>query len=187
MLGEILDKSTEGIISWLGMFKRLFLDHNHDGLNSLKIDDSFGFHKIYIDSSGVTITGADNEKTIFTQTITGGILKTNNAIRFKIYIKEFDSDADAGNVLKLKFGTTTLVELTFTGVTEDDRVGIIEGILVANGATNAQKAMLDFMISNSTADDAKMMHVYASGTATEDSTNSLPLTVTWEFNGSRCV
>lgn len=54
MLGEILDKSIEGVIDWLGQFKRLFLDHDHDGANSKKI----GTDADYVDkTTDQTIAG----------------------------------------------------------------------------------------------------------------------------------
>ena len=40
MIGNILDKTINGLVKYIETFVRIFLDHNHDGINTSEISSS---------------------------------------------------------------------------------------------------------------------------------------------------
>jgi hypothetical protein len=54
MLGEIFDKTIDGVIDYINNLKRLYLDHDHDGLNSKTVSNKSEVVDI---ASAQTITG----------------------------------------------------------------------------------------------------------------------------------
>lgn len=105
-------------------------------------------NKIAIDTTEVTFAdgngggGAGVEQTLFSKTIPGGILSTNNAIRFKIYLRDVNIDTAAGAlVFKVKYGGTTQLTVTMPAGNNDatDLRGWFEGYILGDGSTSVQK------------------------------------------------
>lgn len=149
--------------------------------------------KITVSTTEVTFTNGDGgagagvEQTLFSTTVPAGTLGTNNAIRFKIFIRNgnFNGTTDVW-VFKLKYGGSTLV--TTTMGTPSNAItnchGFLEGYIIADGATNVQKATVDGMFSQydgeTTADAAvgyDKVHLGQIGTGAIDSTINQTLAV----------
>jgi hypothetical protein len=105
--------------------------------------------KIYLSTTEVTFTngdggsGAGTEHTCFSTTVAGGILSTNGGLKLKMYIQSGNiATADNAWTIRLKYGGSTLV--TLTSFTNSNAVtgleGYFEGYILADGATNTQKA-----------------------------------------------
>jgi hypothetical protein len=151
--------------------------------------------KIYVDYSTTEI--ANNtavETNIFSQTVTGGLLGTNNVIRFKIYVSNFSVDSDAASdpVFRFKYGATTLATATFTQGDGNPMSGWIEGALFASGATGTQKGTMTshFWTDRNTASGALSTNAIwdiREGTATEDSTADKTLAVSIQWGSAQIV
>ena len=150
--------------------------------------------KIEIDATEVTVAGGAGETTLFDVSIVGGTLSTNNGIRFRIEVSDLDlgAESDENLILKLKYGATTLATLTIAvgGVAISNLKGYIEGTLVADGATNAQKGFIHLYASGSeiegeteTAVTLSKASGTANGTAAEDSTAAKTLAITATVGG----
>ena len=148
--------------------------------------------KIVTDTTEVTVGNSNTETTLFTTTIAGGTLSTNNAIRFKLWISDMDATGSGNFDLRIKYGSTTMTASTMLeeGVLDDTNfAGWLEGYLVADGSTSAQKCATTMILNqnNSEIDEDTTVHlskvmVSSSGTAVEDSTGDLSLAVTWEWD-----
>lgn len=104
--------------------------------------------KIAIDTTEVTFTdgnggaGAGTEQTLFSKTIPAGTILANNAIRFKIYLRDVNIDTAAGALIfRVKYGGTTQLTITIPSPNNDssDMRGWLEGYIIGDGATNTQK------------------------------------------------
>jgi hypothetical protein len=138
--------------------------------------------KISIQTNQVVVAGA--ETTLYTTSITGGTLGTNDGIRFSIMLSEIALTDNTGNLtIRLKYGATTLC----TAILNNDDSsawtfqGYIEGMVLANGATNAQKGMLTIISGNGEVDTGTIPDTVSFqdyGTSAEDSTTNKNLVIT---------
>lgn len=153
--------------------------------------------KIYISTTEVTFTdgnggaGAGSEQTLFSTTIPKGLLGTNNAVRFKVFFRDAHSNGSASAwVLKVKYGGSTQLTMDSGSPSShltDDMAGFLEGYIVADGATNAQKisATLDLkpndseVTANASVEMSKMfMWKHAAGAIDSTLEQTLVITLT---------
>lgn len=116
-----------------------------------------GGSKIDATTTEVTHANSTTETNLFSATVTGGTLSTNNAIRIRAYISNFSQDAAFGDLaVNLKYGGTTVASFglddSSLGSDISGLKGWIEGYVVADGATNAQKGVLTGHLSTNTAE-----------------------------------
>lgn len=140
--------------------------------------------KIDVNTTEVQITNSSTETTLFSVSIPGGTLGTNNAIKFRLNIEDFDK---GGRTLtfNMKYGSTTVATMVTDGDVFTNGAGYLEGYLVADGATNVQKASFHSRILNGGGGTGTAQAVFEfsdNGVAAEDSTGALALTVTGKFN-----
>lgn len=154
--------------------------------------------KIYISTTEVTFTdgnggaGAGSEQTLFSTTIPGGLLSTNNGIHFKIYIGAIDmAQAAASYTFKVKYGAATQLTLS-NGASPNDMVttqgglgGYFEGYILADGATNTQKitgvidlAQNDGENAADTSVGVSKHHMFGTAAGAIDSTANQTLAIT---------
>lgn len=152
-----------------------------------------GGTKLFIETTPVSFTASVAETTLFTTPVTGGVLGTNDAVRFRIYLSELDTNAADTLTLRFKYGATTVattvVNMTVTGT---NAKGYIDGLLIANGATNAQVASLTINVDKDVSTNPVVgatteltrIHVSEEGTAAVDSTVVQNLVVTAQFSSN---
>jgi hypothetical protein len=135
---------------------------------------------------------ADNtttETTIFQESIAAGILGTTNAVRFKLYISNISTKGNSETMtFRMKYGSTTICTFASAaaGGAQTDFQGFIEGVLIANSSTSAQRGTMFLNLSQSSTDFDEdystatqcFIHDLITGTAAEDSTGALNLTLT---------
>jgi len=120
-------------------------------------------------------TNDNTEKTFFQFSVPGGTLEDDNIILVEWRVN-FDNDTGSNRSVnhKFKYGSTTMQSGNTsrpTGLDEDTTVTML---LRPNGGTGAQKSRAHYSSGN--------MSVGASGTATEDSTGDLNITVTGQMS-----
>lgn len=147
--------------------------------------------KQYIYSTDVTIANTVTETALFTTSIAANTLGTNNGVKGRLYIGAFDFDAGHTFTVKLKYGSTTVVTMTITeNAASAAMSGWLDFILVGDGGTSAQQAhILGYMSSsnNSTVDVTpgdNHVVLTGTGTATEDSTGALNLSITGQWSNA---
>ena len=142
--------------------------------------------KVYVDTTSIS-NSTNAETTIFSTTLPGGVLGTNNAVIAKVFFSAVNGDG-AGNTtltLKFKYAGTTHTE-TCTIHTSGAEAGTWEGQLLASGATNTQVLTQHFFAmtkGGGRTDGANTVHwTEANGTTTAaiDSTadQTLAFTIT---------
>lgn len=101
---------------------------------------SGGGTKLAIDTTEVTVTGTVAETVLFSVPIPAGTLGINNGIRFSVML--LDTVVTAIASLRVKYGGTTIstTVLAIAGGSNQ----ILSGIILADGATNAQKGQTLF-------------------------------------------
>lgn len=127
-------------------------------------------------------------------TVPANTFSTSSAIEFQIYVEQFGVSASDGGdndsaYFKLDYGGTDLVSLTvnpannITKAAGDSGNGfIINGEIHATGATNSQRAMMGFVLS----DDSNIPGTYfGEGSSAIDSTNAQTLQVTVSWSTAR--
>jgi hypothetical protein len=139
----------------------------------LKASSSFAA-KGQINYSTVLIQNTTVETALFSLTLPGGTLGTNNAVRFKIHLKALATSSSNSTTFRMKYGSTTVCSISHDST--DPEAGVLEGLLLASGATGTQNGLLilDLAYNTNTFDSYKQNE----GTATEDSTGDLTFTVT---------
>ena len=153
--------------------------------------------KINSTYTDVVIASSTTETTLVTQSITGGILSTNNAIRSRLYFTALNVSGTSNSVtFRLKYGATTLISKalstngTFGAATNYS--GFIDILLLATGATGTQEGMMMVNFSPNTGIGnaaGTPTGIAASistsvGTSTEDSTAAKTFAVTAQFSNN---
>ena len=139
-------------------------------------------HSNLLDSSDtdVSISGTA-EVTLYSFSLPADTLGTANGVRVEIPLSAFDVPAGHTVTFRLKYGSTALATLAWTGVA-DGSGGFITAKVLADGATNAQFGFLTVgvldQLGGMKSDD---------GTATEDSTGALNIVVTVQRNNDAAV
>ena len=115
---------------------------------------------------------ANGSTTVFTTTVPANFLGTNNAVRVRAYVDNFQINTGQTGRFALDYGGDTVawIEIVNSGaqILGD---GTVEGVLYAAGATNAQEGMLSMDFASSTA------KFVASDTIAVDSTANQTLSV----------
>ncbi|MFA6524237.1 MAG: hypothetical protein WC264_02595 [Candidatus Paceibacterota bacterium] len=104
--------------------------------------------KIAINTTQATANTNGVETTLYTIPIPGGILGTNNAIKFKIPCSAINARLNVSISIKMYYGTTLITTLNFSSSTNADChiwEGEINGYIIADNATNAQKALITIL------------------------------------------
>lgn len=157
-----------------------------DGSGNL-IFTSTSSSKFEVDTTEVNINNSSTETTLFSVSVPGGTLSTNNAIEGRIAISQLDKGSVRNLTLRLKYGSTTIATVAAGtgGSNFVDMAGFIDFSLVADGSTSAQKAVISGNLANNgSASDGVDWLFGDYGTATEDSTGALNLSVTAQFSGA---
>ncbi len=187
--GSVFSGNTSGAIndSGTGTIKKS---------NSPSTIDDFG-SLLYRASTDVTLNNSTStaEETLFSVSIPANILGTNGGLSGIIFI-ELRDDLDAGTntaTIRFKYGATTVASTTYiaTGLSDTTFRGAIKLSLFATGATNTQAGTLEgdvstvgLVVYNSAAGTDGHWKNLATGTAAEDSTGALNLTVTVQWSGT---
>ena len=154
-----------------------------------------------LETSGSTTEIANNtttETAIFSTTITGGILSTNNAIKGTIFISEFRM-ASGGDTctIRYKYGATTLTTTTLTvsSASAYSLAGTIDFLLIANASATAQTGSLSVNFSQEQLNVNTKYNGFAggiirsltAGTATETSASDKTLTITIQWSSANAL
>ena len=136
-----------------------------------------------------TITQCTNttvETTLCSVTVPGNALGTDNGVTIKVLIETFNIGENDNVTLRLKYGSTTVGTVSASqGLGDLSGIGTLDAHLIANSATNAQVSNFSFKWIDdgaSTADDYEEAQGISYGTATEDSTGDLTLSITAQWN-----
>lgn len=118
--------------------------------------------KVAIDTTSTAVS-ASSTVSVYTVSIPAGTLGTNNAIKFSVALDAITVDNGTSHTFNVKYGGTTVGTVTLLGSGDqiDTTGGTLSGIIVANGATNAQKAITSIVTS---------VNHPVSGTATDTGT-----------------
>jgi hypothetical protein len=128
--------------------------------------------KIAIDTTEHIVTGDTAEHTLYTVAIPAGTLGTNNGIKFAV-IGNQNNVGGGATTFRLKYGSQTLVtSLSLLYLSNEDF--LLTGLIIANGATNAQKAEFDTQVAQ--------FSYTVKGTGTVDSTIAQNLVITCRRN-----
>lgn len=129
-------------------------------------------------TSAVDVHSTTTETTLVTTTLEGDALGTDNMVRAVLFLSDFDGSA--GYVtFRLKYGSTTVATFNFeNGATAlTNTTGEFHAVLVAAGSDSSQVGTITVQVcSDNNYQEATNMH--NSGTASEDSTGDLTLSVT---------
>ena len=95
-----------------------------------------GGTKLAIDTTTVPITGDTAEHVLYSIPIPANTLGTNDAISFMVALEENTTNSNAA--IRVKYGSTTLATYS-TSIAGGNPKTTISGVIIADGATNAQK------------------------------------------------
>lgn len=98
--------------------------------------------KLQINTTDVTVGNTTTETDLFSVTVTGGTLSTNNGIKFKIILNPLVSSGGHTLDIRLKYGASTVANITRIPNAANTQ-GYIEGVLLADGDAASQKGYLE--------------------------------------------
>lgn len=136
---------------------------------------------LFTTSTDIVIDNTSTETDILSFSIPADALGTDNMLKYKIYYSSAARNGGGNDVVKLKYGATTLVTNTNFLHPTGSNGGYIEGYLFNTGTSGAQVGRLfaeDINNSNSPIIQT------GSGTATEDSTGALDFKITFQFTNA---
>ena len=140
-----------------------------------------GTGKVYCDGATVNVTNTSTETTIYSFTLPGNSLSTNNALAGRIYLIDIGNSSGSTRTLtyRLKYGATTLATITHDSTNGTNKDGYLDFEIFANAATNAQRAHLVYRASNkSVVILIDTFGLQGTGTGAEDSTGDLTVNIT---------
>lgn len=137
-------------------------------------------------TSTVTVSNTVTETTIGTVTVPANALGTAGYIKGMFNVSDLDGGGGVNDDLhiRLKYGATTIADCSRNQIVMTDGVGIIEFGLFANGATNSQTGFISGRIFEDDTGTPNIFNNSAHGTAAEDSTGALSLTVTVQWDNA---
>lgn len=144
-------------------------------------------NKLLISGTPVSTKSTTGAQTLFTTTLAGGLLSTNNGVEIIIPLSDVDFKVDSKTcTFILNYGATAVATITVTtsGTSFENANGFIRAYLLATGATNTQRGIITVNARNNTFQEitgtsaGPIINNYASGTAAEDSTADKTLTIT---------
>lgn len=154
--------------------------------------------KIEVDATEITVANTVTETTLFDVSVPGGTLSTNNAIRFTVYLSDFQCDSSESISFRMKYGGSTVATCTMatTGATTsniDLNGAMITGLIVADGSTSAQKGFLFFNGGDGVLEDDNLASVdgergtgggNSTGAVDSTSAQTLSITAQWAATGA---
>lgn len=97
-------------------------------------------NKISITTTSTSVSGSNSPVTLFSSSILGSTLGTNNAVRFTMPISSYAQFTNRGVQFDIIYGNNTLFSVPVVNAAAvNGQGGRLEGMIVANGATNSQK------------------------------------------------
>ncbi len=146
--------------------------------------------KLNINTTSSIATGSASETTIYTISVVGGTLGTNNGIYGKLFFT-YVKNSGSTTTFNLKYGSTTIAtaNAAASGVGSATTLsGFIDFVIYGNGATNSQvgnfvaTGNINQLLPSSLS--VVEMYIAGTGTATEDSTTNLSLSLTITQNST---
>lgn len=101
--------------------------------------------KIFSTTTEVVMTNGQSaaDTPLASGTIPAGSLGTANAIRFKLYFSGLNLNSGTALTIYCKYGGQTVAALSIANISNPNVRGIVEGEIVADGATGAQKGFAE--------------------------------------------
>lgn len=147
-----------------------------------------GSHKLGIDTNSVTVSNTTTETDLASFTIAANRLNNDSAFRLDADLSDLDMVNNAVLTLRLYYGSTVVASVTITnnsGAAFTNYSGTVKGVLVADGATNAQKGFIRQFAGNGEFVGPSVRQTSTTGTGTgtaaEDSTTALTFKLTAQW------
>ncbi len=134
-------------------------------------------------TADTTVVNTTTETIIYTFSVPANIMSDDRKLRLQLLTEVTDNTGGGAQVLtvRLKFGATTLSTKTIGTSTGSTDVGYpIEGLVVNDGATNAQEAQLKVQRDSTSA--SNLVTSIGRGSSSEDTTANVTLVVTIEWD-----
>ena len=139
----------------------------------------------------VTNANVQTEQTIFSVSIPANTLLTGKAIKFKAYFSAVSWGGNYNILFRMKYGATTVVSLATPSTNNGTgNEGWVEGYLLADGGSSAQKGAMGYTFNidgKELAADAAVgftkLAGHALGSAVENATGALTLTLSGQWEG----
>lgn len=147
----------------------------------------------FAQGGSATVTNTTTETTVFSTTVTGGVLGSTRSVRLNYACRVFFNDGTTDNTLtiRVKYGATTIgtFTITFTGGVHNSgntRPSKIDSHIFAQGATNSQACTTLFYIGEAVGSTGASGGIFGYGISNhtacaEDSTadKTFAVTVQW--------
>lgn len=136
-------------------------------------------NKLNASNTDVSLTDG-NETTLYTYTLPANTLSTDKGIRVRVPMSVFEVASGATQTFNFKYGSTTVASVVLTGNPAlSDGAGHIIAELFSAGTTSSQFGFLTVSTAVKTGGGTAAAFCGSDdGTATEDSTGALALTIT---------
>lgn len=129
-------------------------------------------------ASQVDVHSTTTETNLLSFTVPADSLSTGNLIKIELGLSDYDVATANGVTFRLKYGSTTVASFIFDDSgTLTNCNGILHAYLYGGGATNSQIGSI-YVAVDSNDDGAESFSMFDPGTAAEDSTGDLTLSVT---------
>ena len=147
-------------------------------LTNLPASGGSALNKVTADT---TVTNTSAETNLYSFSVPGGTLGTNNMLRLTVQITDLDMNNSGSCVLRFKYGGTTFGTLTLTngsGGSFTNVRALISVVFGADGATNSQVGTVTFQATSVIAS------LLAGGATTVDSSTAQDLVVTADWDAT---
>lgn len=147
--------------------------------------------KVAVQATGNSISGGRSSvaNVLFSATVPGGTLGTNNAVRFSGAIGNFNNNTGVVTI-DLQYGSSSVASIQITPSSSVFGMkGVVEGFLVANGSTSAQSGFIELRMGDNAegtfiGGNAQYSRGYATGTSAVSSASDASLIVNITMAGA---
>lgn len=154
-----------------------------DGSQLTNLPASSGSTALNKVTANTTVVSTAAETNLYSFSVAGGTLGTNNMLRLTIQVTDLDMNDGDNCVLRFKYGSTTLASLTISNNTQSfvsNSKALVSVIIAGDGATNTQVGSIVFHGSHA----AFVGPFLAQGTSAVDSTTAQTFSVTADWSSS---
>lgn len=131
--------------------------------------------------TAVAVNNTTTETTLYSYSLPANSLGKRGMAVVTVFIDDFEHDETTTLTIRFKYGSTTVGTISFSPAdnTENQELKVV-GTLVSNNSTSSQKSFL----SCEGRDNISHVSYYDYGTASEDSTGNLTLSVTAQWGAA---
>lgn len=185
--GDILAASSSSVLGKIAIgADNTVLQADSTQTNGLKWANVVA-NKLQINTSSVlfAIRNSSIIGTLYSASVIGGIIGTNNAVKFTGEVRSMFSNSNADVLtLSLNYGNNTVAQAFINGNGASIMSGVIDGTVIGNGTIGSQIGWIRLDVGDTGGIPSPRLYGFSNGTSSVTSTVQQNITITAQYNNT---